>query len=238
MLVLLSLGLGLLDSFGLLKRAAQWWRTTRKSDRRLASLVDYIRRSDSTEGRQFHRETLYELSPRASSSPDDYHPVVFEIGEDEEESHRSIRLDTSNTGSPVHSESSKIGQRYSHSYRNSRTSTGSSGSDHTLRDSPTSGTPPFGKYFDGPDVRQMGTYDEPYETGSRMVDPPHHDSNNWNENIQLPTSRSSAQRLVRLGEMMLTWVRRMQVVIAYVAVLMGVAVYTVSHFFSRLGSCF
>lgn len=254
MLVLLSLGLSLLDSLALLKRAAQWYRQTPPGERSWRVL-----QRELFESKKDTRASLaYEMAARESGDHDapggTYREgayvrgrageqVVFAIGEDvdcEEGVDSVARQEEARQQQPQQS-------RRSHG---STSSHRSSGSEYTLRDSPCSGTPPVGFPFamEGATGRgsmqkhnrplEMGAYDLPLGSPAdeeriapddvRALLPSmsvNHDAGHTGD-----VKRRKSMTMQRFGELCLTWIRRSQVVLAYVAVLSGIAIYTVSVF--------
>lgn len=128
--------------------------------------------------------------------------IVFSLGEhEEEEEPRRRSLRDTDRSTP------------------SRSSTGSEG---TLHEAPLYEEIPLS--HQKPALRMgMGAYDIPSTEDTGREHDDHEEPETWR--IEQPNSKS---RLGRLGEVILTWIRRTQVVIAYVTVLSGFIVYTVS----------
>lgn len=153
--------------------------------------------------------------------------IVFSLG-DEEDGHDGdtimprlpIRADR---GSLTPNEDSLILQQYHRQSRTtpSRSSSASSGSDGTLHEEPL----------------EMGDYPKPHDIRGAYDQNPHNDQEvgeqHHDERERQPTviwvPKDERMTIRRFGEICLTWVRRTQVVIAYVTVLAGIVVYTVSE---------
>ena len=140
--------------------------------------------------------------------------VVFEIGDEDEEEDDEI----------PHQPSARKPQLSSLLFRQSlppsRVSTGSSASDGTLHETPTSASPTRHSYeHHKPSSHRRGAYDA--EHPARDM---HHDEDPVWEQVQ-----GDKMTAVRFGEILLTWLRRTQVVLAYVMTLSGITIYLVSQ---------
>jgi hypothetical protein len=153
--------------------------------------------------------------------------IVFSLGDDEDGDDGDTNIPRlpirADRGSMTPNEDSLILQQYHRQSRTapSRSSSGSSGSDGTLHEEPLE----MGDYPKPHEIR--GAYDQNPHNDQEVGEQRHDGSERETTVIWVPEHERMTIR--RFGEICLTWLRRTQVVIAYVTVLAGIVVYTVSE---------
>ena len=209
-LVLTSICLGILDSLNLIKRAISFWRSGNRSWAEFKTEV-----INPENGKWLSARTQYEMvglrDERFSDEPEIIHDEqepVFALGDDEEE----VSLEPQPNSRP-------------RSLRRQWTppSRSSTASDHTLAESPrTAGGP-------GDSILRKITSNRS-EDVSPDREPAHV---TWGDQVEEP-QKLSVSRLTALA---LTWIRRTQVVFAYVTLLAGIVTYTGMCRASFINSC-
>jgi hypothetical protein len=223
MLLLVTIGLAALDSLGIVKRAVGFYRQPQrdwsvfirdvlrsKPEEHWATtanryeMIGLVEADDENDEHVLHNHHEHEHRHQRRESPmHEDGQVVFALGDDEEDDlppPRSLAKEYK-----PRRPSLLIRQHYP----SSRTSTGSEG---TLQDTPSSSSSP--NFPHKPHGSRTGAYDQ-----SPAVEKP---------SLMWQTSAEAKRMTVgRFLEICLTWVRRTQVVIAYVVVLTGLATYTV-----------
>lgn len=203
-LLLTSVSLAIIDSIGVIKRAISFYRQHEWS---WSSFTHDVLRSRSTE--TTWPASRYEMVGLVEHE-DDHDQVVFSIGDDEDEhDQESPRRTLSRDGKP---------RRPSLLIRQwtppSRTSTGSEG---TLQDTDTpstsASTHAFGKKH--------------HRSGAYNVDKHAHFQHEQDTEEEQPSwKKHKSKGLKRAVEICLTWIRRAQVIFAYVVFLTGITMYT------------
>lgn len=198
-LYFLSVGLTVVDWLDIVKRAIKDYRAGEYAGKPWREVIRHALEAEGDEGDDEHWSGRYEMVSFPGSEE-----IVFSFREhEEEEEPRRRSLRDTDRSAP------------------SRSSTGSEG---TLHEAPLYEEIPLSHHK--PALRMgMGAYDiSSTEEHGREHEDDEIEPETWR--IEEPNSKPG---LGRLGEVILTWIRRTQVVIAYVTVLSGFIVYTVSH---------
>lgn len=204
----------MIDSLRLISKAFSSSRVGRQIQQKLSSLITRsshqsleLAYDHETEGLIDERE-----NPEIHEEPE--HHVVFAL-EDETEEDEAPRPRTLSKSAPVLRRPSLLRQ-WSPPSRQSTTS------ERTLHDSPTSESPAEGestKYH-----ARDGVYDAQEEAGEL-------------EHAPKGEGQTKSSRLAGLLQKVLTWIRRSQVVFAYVTLIIGISTYTVSDYHFLAESC-
>jgi len=143
--------------------------------------------------------------------------IVFTLGDDEEEDGAyGERIPLRNDSARPRTDSLLL-QQYPYGTAPSRMS---SGSDGTLHDEPMemeSHTRP--KY-----QQQRGAFDHPPHSGGEGIEG---EERQGQQETTIWVPKEDKMTMRRFGEICLTWIRRSQVIVAYITVLAGFVVYTV-----------
>lgn len=187
MLVLLSIGLAVLDSLGLIHRAIAYYRSGNRDWKNFVHEALLSAQDDKFEsGNRYEMVGLTEEPEHA----------VFELGDDDDEE------DSSPVSRPERPSAS-------------RHSTGSEG---TLRDTPTSSSSSAHNYEMGMDRKGKRSSRGHFDASEIQE--------HWTSATEVaPAKVGERMSARRFGEIVLTWVRRTQVVIAYVAICTGIPTY-------------
>lgn len=226
-LLFMSLGFFTLDSFGLVMKAVSLYRQgnlqlSTFTRQLLRGSSDSPRWSDENPSSRYEMIGLVDHDERDDEHDEQHnqHQVVFAVGEDESDSEdHPEQQQHRQPGLPPYTGQANKPRRPSLLIRKwtppSRSSTGSEG---TLQDTPplsgTSGPHPF-KHASS----RSGAYDQPH------AEERHH-GGEWTDVHRTTEKRLTTRRFLAI---VLTWVRRSQVVLAYATFLTGFAVYTVSR---------
>ena len=169
-------------------------------------MIEYVLSTD-VEG-----ESRYELVGITASDG-----IVFTLGDDDEEEDGAYgeRIPLRNDSTRPRTDSLLLQQHPS----GTAPSRMSSGSDGTLHDEPMEMESPRPKY-----QQQRGAFDHHSHLDSRGIEGAEeqgrHETTVW-------VPKEDGMTIERFGEICLTWIRRSQVIIAYITVLAGFVVYTV-----------
>lgn len=214
-LLLLSVALAALDSLGLIKRAIAFYR---QPSRDWSVFVRDVLRTEKEhwaaaanryemvgltehEHEHGHEDEYDDRDEREHASQ-----VVFALGEDEDEDEEPAPQARTLVSGSEHAKPQRPPLPMRQYSPASRTSTASEGTLHDTP-SPSSSNGSFSHKHHG---SRTGAYDQPAEAEEPVWQP-----------------RSERMNVRRFLEICLTWVRRTQVVIAYVVLLTGIAIYTV-----------
>ncbi|EIW68262.1 hypothetical protein TREMEDRAFT_69277 [Tremella mesenterica DSM 1558] len=242
-LLLLSISLAVLDSLGLIKRAIAYYKSP---ERNWTSLVQYVLRGDDQPDQ--HHASRYEMI--GYTSADDLHegdreeenheppspPVaLFAVGDDDEDEGEE---EETLPAQPIGRRPPRTSLLFRHMSAPSRTSTNSTNSaasDGTLHDTPPTSASTYA--YEQHKSSRRGAYDvnrdfehprKPTPSGRGAYDMHEDREGDIIDGVDSPVWNRSERKigLRRSGEILLTWVRRTQVVIAYVCLLSGLATYT------------
>lgn len=209
-LYFLSVGLTVFDSLSIVKRAFAYLKETRRQgDKSISAVLRQVLDPEAEAGGQATRREQYigTGSRYEMVGLTESDGIVFSLGDDEDDE------DQREPQGPGYA--SRL-ERFPSRTAPSRSSTGSEG---TLHEHPETGTQQY-KH-----VLEMGAYDEDRAQERQSAE---------QRDEAWPPTKQDKMTTKRIGEICLTWVRRAQVVMAYVTVLSGFVVYTVSYAISLL----
>ena len=199
-LLLTSLILATIDSLGLIKQAVSFWRS-QETFTWQGVKMEIFRSDDAISANRYEMVGLVDEPGRLSEEAAD-HQVVFALGDDEDEEEQTVN--------PTRAIRPSLQREWS---QPSRHSTGSDGTLHEHEHDRSGQSSPFSGAVRKQHA-QEGAYDDHEAAGSgiRLQDGP----------------KAPVSRLARSVSVTLTVIRRFQVVLAYVTMIVGLSTYTVS----------
>ncbi|RSH88825.1 hypothetical protein EHS25_003053 [Saitozyma podzolica] len=215
-LLLLSVALAALDSLGLIKRAIAFYRqpsrdwsvfvrdvlrTEKEHWAAAANRYEMVGLTEHEHDHEHGHEDEYDDRDEREHASH----VVFALGDDEDEDEVPATQPRTLVSGSEHTKPRRPTLPMRQYSPASRTSTASEG---TLHDTPSPSSS-NGSFSHKPHGSRTGAYDQPAEAQEPLWQP-----------------RSERMNVRRFLEICLTWVRRTQVVIAYVVLLTGIAIYT------------
>ncbi|WWC90617.1 uncharacterized protein L201_005553 [Kwoniella dendrophila CBS 6074] len=230
-LLLVSIGLTVLDSLELIKRGIKFYK---QHDKSWSAFAHQVLSSHKVDG--VWPANRYEMVGLVDQDHEDDHGnvVVFAVGDDEDENEHNVKngnvqdeIDeighlpfrtSSNTSSGKPRRPSLLIRQWTPESRNS------TGSEGTLQDTPATSSSHNSFLQKSNHANRTGAYDaHSRETHDENED---HHEHEEEDHVQPIWSRTKSSGLKRAIEIVLTWVRRSQIVFAYVVFLTEFTEYT------------